>query len=215
MSESQRVHLAAQLGSNTQGACYILDEPTIGLHPIDNKKLIESLSSLRNNGNTIVVVEHDYEMIKNASYIIDMGPGAGLHSGKIVAQGSLNDILDSKESVIAKSLIKNKTKTIYKKRTIHNKSKFIQIKNASLHNINGAYANFPLNCLNVVTGVSRSGKSTLIQEILFKNVYRILENINNKNYINCEYIEGICNIHRIISIDQSPIGKTPRSCPAT
>lgn len=213
--ESQRVHLAAQLGSNIQGACYILDEPTIGLHPVDNKKLIKSLLSLRNNGNTIVVVEHDHDMIKEASYIIDMGPGAGLQGGRIVAQGSLSEILASKDSVTAQFLKKDKTGNLYEKRTIDDKTRFIQIKNARLHNLNGVYANFPLNCLNVVTGVSGSGKSTLIQEILLKNINHVLEKVNNKNYINCDCIEGIPYINRIVSIDQNSIGKTPRSCPAT
>ncbi|AGF49251.1 excinuclease ABC subunit UvrA [Candidatus Kinetoplastidibacterium galati] len=213
--ESQRVHLAAQLGSNTQGACYILDEPTIGLHPTDNKKLIRSLVSLRNNGNTVIVVEHDYDMIKEASYIIDIGPGAGRQGGRIVAQGKLSDILKSKDSVTAKFLTSDKTNNLYERRVIDNKTKFIQIKNASMHNLNSVCAKFPLNCLSVVTGVSGSGKSTLIQEILFKNIHYALENINNKNFINCESIEGIANIHRIVSIDQNPIGKTPRSCPAT
>ncbi|AGF48534.1 dual-domain excinuclease ABC subunit A uvrA [Candidatus Kinetoplastibacterium oncopeltii TCC290E] len=213
--ESQRVHLAAQLGSDTQGACYVLDEPTIGLHPVDNKKLINSLLSLKNKGNTIVVVEHDSDMIKESSHIIDMGPGAGLKGGKIVAQGSLSEVLASKDSVTARFLKKERTGNYYKKRIINSKTKFIQIKNANLHNINSVNAQFPLSCLNVVTGVSGSGKSTLIQEILFKNIHRVLKDINNKHYTNCECIEGICNINNIVSIDQNPIGKTPRSCPAT
>ncbi|MBW0454569.1 MAG: excinuclease ABC subunit UvrA [Candidatus Kinetoplastibacterium crithidii] len=211
--ESQRVHLSSQLGSESQGICYILDEPTIGLHPRDNKALIKSLINLTNNGNTVIVVEHDPEVIKSASYLIEIGPGAGVRGGRIINQGPMKTIIKDDQSFFTKHLtLPDVNKLIFKKK-IPSKNN-LEIKNASQNNLKNISTKFPLGFLNVVTGVSGSGKSTLIRNILFNN---IKSRLDDKSYVweHCENIKNFENISKILSVDQTPIGKNSRSCPAT
>ncbi len=211
--ESQRIRLASQIGSGLVGVLYILDEPSIGLHQKDNDKLIETLKNLRDLGNTIIVVEHDEDTIKSADYIVDIGKFAGIHGGEVVAQGRLEDILNSKESITAKFLRKEEEIEIPKFR--RKSDKFIEIKGANLNNLKNVNVKFPLGVLNVITGVSGSGKSTLVNDTLYPNVYNI---VNEKplSLTGCKKITGVSeNIDKVINIDQTPIGRTPRSNPAT
>ncbi|ABK61651.1 excinuclease ABC subunit UvrA [Clostridium novyi] len=211
--ESQRIRLASQIGSGLVGVLYILDEPSIGLHQRDNDRLIATLKHLRDLGNTLVVVEHDEDTIKAADYIVDIGPGAGEHGGEIVAAGTLKDIKNCSKSITGQYL--NLEKQIYvpkERRKFNGKSiKIIGAKENNLKNIN---VEFPLGVLTSVTGVSGSGKSTLVNEILYKGLNK---KINKSKVIPGKYKEiiGEENIDKIINIDQSPIGRTPRSNPAT
>tara|TARA_B100000029_G_scaffold89197_2_gene78904 strand:+ start:8554 stop:14070 length:5517 start_codon:yes stop_codon:yes gene_type:complete len=216
--EAQRIRLAAQLGSNLKGVCYILDEPTIGLHPRDNILLLDTLNKLTTDGNTVVVVEHDEETIRNADYLIDLGPEAGIKGGKVVAAGTLQDILSSSDSVTG-HLIANPTQHPIKgKRRQTQSSKFEHIKllGVKKHNLYGIDVEIPLRALTCVTGVSGSGKSTLIRDVLFENLKRVLAHPkDNKAIINCKSLDGWNSVDSILEVDQTPIGKTPRSCPAT
>ena len=210
--ESQRIRLATQIGSNLTGVLYVLDEPTIGLHQRDNLRLIKTLNKLRNLGNTVIVVEHDEEIIRNSDWIIDLGPGAGIHGGNIVYEGTIKKILNSTKSVTGKYLKNNSLINLENK--IRNPSGTLIIKNASENNLKNIDVEIPLGLFVSVTGVSGSGKSTLINDILFK----ALENHFSKSIIrpgNHEQIIGMENIDKVIAIDQSPIGRTPRSNPAT
>jgi excinuclease ABC subunit A len=210
--EGQRIKLATQIGSSLTGVLYIFDEPSIGLHPRDCKKLLESLCRLREMGNTVIVVEHDEDTMKIADHIIDMGPHAGIHGGSIVAEGSLKDIMKSKESSTGSFL--RKTITIPVPVTRRKSGKALTIKGAREYNLKNVNVKIPLGVFTCVTGVSGSGKSTLILEILYKALAKKLyasRDIPGKH----KHISGMKHIDKVIDIDQSPLGRTPRSNPAT
>lgn len=210
--EAQRIRLATQIGSNLMGVLYILDEPSIGLHQRDNHKLIETLQRLRDIGNTLIVVEHDEDTIRAADFVVDIGPGAGIHGGKIIAQGSPEDIEKNSESITGKYLSKEYTiDTPTKRRT---PKSYIKIKGAKENNLKNISVNIPTGVLTSITGVSGSGKSTLIHEILYKTLMKELHDskeIPGKH----DKIELPSMLDKVIMIDQSPIGRTPRSNPAT
>ena len=211
--ESQRIRLATQIGSGLVGVLYILDEPSIGLHQRDNNKLINSLKSLKELGNTIIVIEHDEETIRSSDYIVDIGPGAGVHGGKIVFSGTLNNIYSCKKSLTGKYLSGEKFIPTPENRRNGN-SKFLLLQGASEHNLKNIDVAFPLGKFIVITGVSGSGKSTLINETLYPLLSNILMNTNYRPGKN-KGIIGAQNLDKVIVIDQSPIGRTPRSNPAT
>ena len=208
--EGQRIRLASQIGSELTGVLYILDEPSIGLHQRDNHKLIASLKKLRDKGNSILVVEHDKDIMKEADLIIDIGPGAGKLGGEIVAKNK-PEKLNSNNSLTGKYLVQKPIKKTSKKISLKNS---IKIKKASGNNLNDISVDFPLNCLICVTGVSGSGKSTLINETLFPILNQYFYK-SIKTPLPYENIKGIENIDKVIGINQSPIGRTPRSNPAT
>jgi len=212
--ESQRIRLASQIGSGLVGVMYVLDEPTIGLHQRDNIRLIKTLTKLRDLGNSVIVVEHDEELIRSANHIVDLGPGAGGEGGEIVCQGSLDKILKNQTSLTAKYLTGAKKIPIPKKRTPVNKSKLICIENASKNNLKSLDVEIPLNLLTCITGVSGSGKSTLINGTL-KPLLRAKLEHKISDQIEETTIKNYEDIKRIINISQSPIGRTPRSNPAT
>ncbi|MFH1846152.1 MAG: excinuclease ABC subunit UvrA [Candidatus Omnitrophota bacterium] len=212
--EDQRIRLATQIGSGLVGVVYVLDEPSIGLHQKDNSKLLDTLVALKELGNTLIVVEHDEATIRKADHIIDLGPGAGEHGGKIVAQGRLDDVLKSKDSLTGKYLRGDIKIKISEKRRVCSKSKSIKIIGAAEHNLKGIDVSIPLGVFNCVTGVSGSGKSTLVDEVLYRALARKLYRSKEKPGKH-EKINGINNIDKVIVIDQSPIGRTPRSNPAT
>lgn len=211
--EAQRIRLATQIGSGLMGVIYILDEPSIGLHQRDNRKLINTLKELRNLGNTIIVVEHDEETIMSADHIIDIGPGAGEHGGEVVAQGTVDDIINNDNSITGRYLKGVQSIPVPKKRRPFN-GRYIQIKGARHHNLKKINARIPLGTLTCVTGVSGSGKSTLIQETLYPRLMYRLHGSHSVWGAHDEIV-GIENIDKVIDIDQSPIGRTPRSNPAT
>ena len=210
--ESQRIRLATQIGSNLTGVLYVLDEPTIGLHQRDNAKLIKTLTKLRNLGNTVIVVEHDEEIIRSSDWMIDLGPGAGVHGGNVVFEGKVNKILNGHKSVTGKYLKDKSLITLKDKQRKQEGS--ITIKGASENNLKNINVEFPLGLFIIVTGVSGSGKSTLINEILLKSLEAHFYKSTSRPGAHKE-ITGIENIDKVISIDQSPIGRTPRSNPAT
>ncbi len=211
--ESQRIRLATQIGSGLTGVLYILDEPSIGLHQKDNQRLLSSLKNLRDLGNTLIVVEHDEDTIKSADFIVDIGPGAGVHGGEVVAAGSVEDVIASERSITGKYLSGEYKINVPAKRREGNGS-FISIKGARQNNLTGIDVDIPLGTLTCVTGVSGSGKSSLVNEILYPALSNSLMNsrLRTGNYSG---IEGIDNLDKVICIDQSPIGRTPRSNPAT
>ena len=213
--EAQRIRLAAQLGSNLQGVCYVLDEPTIGLHPRDNRILLKALSRLEQNGNTLVVVEHDDDTIRRAEHIIDIGPGAGVRGGRVVAQGTLQDLMDAPESTTGYYLKHPLVHPLQPRRPIGADTPMITVKGASLHNLRHIDAHFPIGRLSVVTGVSGSGKSTLAREVLLDNLHAAVALRADPGWHGCDSIEGWQMLDRVLEVDQTPIGKTPRSCPAT
>jgi len=213
--EAQRIRLAAQLGSNMQGVCYVLDEPTIGLHPRDNRILLGALSRLEKNGNTLVVVEHDDDTIRRAEHIIDIGPGAGIRGGRVVAQGTLQDLMDAPESTTGHYLKHPLAHPLQPRRPVAKDTPMITVKGAKLHNLRHLTAHFPIGRLSVVTGVSGSGKSTLAREVLLDNLGAAVSLRADPQWHGCESIEGWNAIDRVLEVDQTPIGKTPRSCPAT
>ena len=213
--EAQRIRLAAQLGSNMQGVCYVLDEPTIGLHPRDNRILLGALSRLEKNGNTLVVVEHDDDTIRRAEHIIDIGPGAGIRGGRVVAQGSLQDLMDAPESTTGHYLKHPLAHPLQPRRLVAKDTPMITVKGAKLHNLRHLTAHFPIGRLSVVTGVSGSGKSTLAREVLLDNLGAAVSLRADPQWHGCDSIEGWNAIDRVLEVDQTPIGKTPRSCPAT
>ena len=212
--ESQRIRLATQIGSGLTGVLYILDEPSIGLHQRDNDKLLSTLKKLRDLGNTLIVVEHDEDTMYAADEIIDIGPGAGVHGGNIMAQGTAEEIKKVENSITGQYLSGRKKIEVPKIRRKAIKSKCIEVKGATEHNLKNIDVNFPLGLFTCVTGVSGSGKSTLVNEILYKTVAQKLNGANEKPG-KCKQVKGIENIDKIINIDQSPIGRTPRSNPAT
>ena len=211
--EAQRIRLATQIGSGLVGVLYILDEPSIGLHQRDNVKLIETLKRLKNLGNTLIVVEHDEETIMSADYVVDIGPGAGEHGGKVVACGTPEEIMESHESVTGQYISRRETIPIPQTRRSGNGESLI-IRGARQNNLKNIDVEIPLGKFTCVTGVSGSGKSSLINEILYKG---LSGKLNNKFTFAGDYdkIEGVSNIDKIIAIDQKPIGRTPRSNPAT
>lgn len=211
--EAQRIRLATQIGSQLMGVLYILDEPSIGLHQRDNDRLISTLKQLRDVGNTLIVVEHDEDTMREADYIVDIGPGAGEHGGEIVAKGTLDEIMGNENSLTGKYLTGAKKVELPEERRKGN-GNFITVKGAKENNLKNVTAKFPLGTLTMVTGVSGSGKSTLVNEILYKGLNKI---VNKAKDLPGKFkeITGYENIDKIIDIDQSPIGRTPRSNPAT
>ena len=211
--EAQRIRLATQIGSGLTGVLYILDEPSIGLHQRDNEKLLATLRKLRDLGNTVLVVEHDEDTMYAADQIIDIGPGAGVHGGKVIAQGTAEEIKLVPESITGQYLSGKKQILVPKKRRKSN-GRAIEVKGATEHNLKNINVKFPLGQFICVTGVSGSGKSTLVNEILYKTVAKEIYGSNEKPG-KCKEIKGLENVDKIINIDQSPIGRTPRSNPAT
>ncbi|MGO9513990.1 MAG: excinuclease ABC subunit UvrA [Steroidobacteraceae bacterium] len=221
--EAQRIRLAAQLGSNLQGVCYVLDEPTIGLHPRDNIALLDTLDRLRGKGNTLVVVEHDEDTIRRADHVIDLGPGAGTRGGRLVAQGTATELARQKNSATGRCLAEPLRHSRGRRRTVDGDTPSIHIRGAALHNLRKVDARIPLGRLSVITGVSGSGKSSLARDVLLGNLKRLLSRPSRANraprhafgVAGCESITGWQSISRVLEVDQAPIGKTPRSCPAT
>ncbi len=215
--EAQRIRLAAQLGSNLQGVCYVLDEPTIGLHPRDNRILLNALSRLEGKGNTLVVVEHDEDTIRRAAHVIDIGPGAGVRGGTVVAQGRVQDIIANPASLTGKYLAHPLRHPLQPRRAVNDDTPRIAVRKARLHNLRDVDASFPVGRLTVVTGVSGSGKSTLARDVLLDNLQRRVgkDATEPGGWTGCAGIDGWKGIDRVLEVDQTPIGKTPRSCPAT
>ncbi|HEY4366449.1 MAG TPA: excinuclease ABC subunit UvrA, partial [Steroidobacteraceae bacterium] len=217
--EAQRIRLAAQLGSNLQGVCYILDEPTIGLHPRDNGILLDTLDRLAAKGNSLLVVEHDEDTIRRADYVLDLGPGAGSRGGHIVAAGTASQLECSKESVTGRLLAEPLRHPFAPRRPVNTRSPALLVKGTALHNLRKQSVRVPLARLVVISGVSGSGKSTLARDVLHDNLQAVLSERgrrrNKPSWHGCEEIAGWEAIGRILEVDQTPIGKTPRSCPAT
>lgn len=211
--EAQRIRLATQIGSGLTGVLYILDEPSIGLHQRDNEKLIDTLKKLRDQGNTVLVVEHDEDTMYAADQIIDIGPGAGVHGGRVMAQGTAEEVKLVTDSVTGQYLSGRKQIQVPKKRRKSN-GRAIEVKGATENNLKNVNVKFPLGQFVCVTGVSGSGKSTLVNEVLYKSLAKEINGATEKPG-KCDEIKGIENIDKIINIDQSPIGRTPRSNPAT
>jgi excinuclease ABC subunit A len=245
--EAQRIRLAAQLGSNLQGVCYVLDEPTIGLHPRDNATLLDTLDRLRAKGNTLVVVEHDEDTIRRADHVIDLGPGAGTRGGRLVAEGNAAELARLANSATGRCLANPYQHSRSRRRPIDRDTPSIEVRGATLHNLREVAARIPLSRLSVITGVSGSGKSSLARDVLLGNLKRLLSRPNRSDRAQssaraqppnraqpsgrarpsdrvppprelvkgCESITGWESISRVLEVDQTPIGKTPRSCPAT
>jgi excinuclease ABC subunit A len=218
--EAQRIRLAAQLGSNLKGVCYILDEPTIGLHSRDNAMLLDTLESLQNKGNTVVVVEHDEDTIRRAKHLVDIGPMAGVRGGEVVATGDIEALMRAPRSVTGKMLAQPLRHPMNATRARAQAKHKIRVAGASLNNLRGVDIDLPLNRLVCVTGVSGSGKSTLVREVLLGSLQSLLRESNNRNItsselVGCTGISGWESVGRVLEVDQTPIGKTPRSCPAT
>jgi excinuclease ABC subunit A len=224
--EAQRVRLAAQLGSNLRGVCYILDEPTIGLHVRDNRMLLETLAKLKAKGNTVVVVEHDEETIRRADHVLDLGPGAGANGGHVVAQGSVDELLRNPNSItgrcLASPLVHPLVPKTHEAQRQRQKVPTLQIVGAHLHNLKRLRVAIPLGTMVCVTGVSGSGKSSLVREVLYDNLRRLVAQLRRRprrrlsvTLVGCTAINGWESIGRVLEVDQTPIGKTPRSCPAT
>ncbi len=222
--EAQRIRLAAQLGSNLQGVCYVLDEPTIGLHPRDNRILLDALKSLSDKGNTLVVVEHDEDTIRRADHLIDIGPGAGKRGGRLVAQGSAADLSANADSQTGRLLAHPMVHPLQARRAVQLHAEgdspgatrtSLRIEGANLHNLRDVSIDIPLKRLVAITGVSGSGKSTLARDVLLGNLQFINVKGGKPNWQGCEQIDGWGFIDRVLEVDQTPIGKTPRSCPAT
>ncbi len=212
--EAQRIRLASQIGAGLVGVMYVLDEPSIGLHQRDNQRLLNTLFKLRDLGNTVIVVEHDEEAIRAAQYIVDIGAGAGVHGGNVVAQGTIKDIINNQASLTGQYLSGQQQIEIPAKLTKINKNKQIIIRQASGNNLKHIDVHFPIGLLTCVTGVSGSGKSTLVNDTLYRHTARLL-NKSNVQAAPCKTIEGLEQIDKVVDIDQSPIGRTPRSNPAT
>jgi excinuclease ABC subunit A len=231
--EAQRIRLAAQLGSNLRGVCYVLDEPTIGLHPRDNRLLLGTLETLRDRGNTLVVVEHDVETIRRADHIIDLGPGAGTRGGEVVATGTLTDIIKAPASITGQRLRTPMAHPMRPRRPVDEAHPALRVTGACLHNLKEITARIPLARLSVVSGVSGSGKSTLARDVLHASLRALLGDPETARarrrgevvqdipaatpavIVGCREISGWQRVGRILEVDQTPIGKTPRSCPAT
>ncbi|HQG48989.1 MAG TPA: excinuclease ABC subunit UvrA, partial [Sedimentisphaerales bacterium] len=212
--EAQRIRLATQVGSGLVGCCYVLDEPTIGLHKRDNDRLLRILQTLSKIGNTVIVVEHDEDIMRAADHIIDIGPGAGAHGGQVIAQGTYDEIVHCSTSLTGDYLSGRKTIAVPPKRRPYSLKKCIEVKGATEHNLKNVDVKFPLGVFVCVTGVSGSGKSTLVNHILLRGLKRHLYQSREKPGAH-KNILGVSQIDKVIEIDQSPIGKTPRSNPAT
>jgi len=225
--EAQRIRLAAQLGSNLQGVCYVLDEPTIGLHPRDNGILLRALGRLSAQGNTLVVVEHDEDTIRQADHLIDIGPGAGKRGGRLIAQGSVADLSAAPDSLTGRYLAHPLQHPLHPRRMVNRATWQLQLQGASLHNLRQVDVAVPLQRLVAVTGVSGSGKSTLARDVLLANVAAQVQARATKAgrdalaagqgpaLLGCSGLLGCDQLDRVLEVDQTPIGKTPRSCPAT
>jgi excinuclease ABC subunit A len=221
--EAQRIRLAAQLGTNLRGVCYVLDEPSIGLHPRDNDMLLDTLHALEAKGNTVVVVEHDEETIRRAHHVIDLGPGAGTRGGTIVAEGDAAALMAVPESVTGRTLRAPLMHPLHPPRAVDEETPVVTVEGASLHNLKDVTAEVPLGRLIVVTGVSGSGKSTLARDVLHRNLRRLVsaetpqgrKKGSRVTLEGCDAIHGWEPVGRVLEVDQTPIGKTPRSCPAT
>tara|TARA_Y100000588_G_scaffold295657_1_gene315984 strand:- start:7438 stop:9117 length:1680 start_codon:yes stop_codon:yes gene_type:complete len=212
--EAQRIRLASQIGSGLVGVMYILDEPSIGLHQRDNQRLLDTLFHLRDLGNTVVMVEHDEEAIRSADHIVDLGPGAGVHGGRIVAEGGLSQVLEAPESVTGQYLCKTQRIDVPDQRTEFDPDRQLMIKGAAGNNLHGLDVSIPVGLLTCVTGVSGSGKSTLINNTLYPAMARHLHGGREQPAAHAG-ITGLDQFDKVIDIDQSPIGRTPRSNPAT
>ncbi|KAF1023241.1 MAG: UvrABC system protein A [Paracidovorax wautersii] len=229
--EAQRIRLAAQLGSNLQGVCYVLDEPTIGLHARDNQILLRALHTLSSKGNTLVVVEHDEDTIRRADHVIDIGPGAGKRGGRVVAQGTVAELMGDADSLTGRFLARPIHHPLHARRAVAMKDEhavqWLSLQGATLHNLQGVNVQVPLKRLVAVTGVSGSGKSTLARDVLLANVQAAVAQRTTKagreaddagkrpKWAGCTSLDGYQAIDRVLEVDQTPIGKTPRSCPAT
>jgi excinuclease ABC subunit A len=242
--EAQRIRLAAQLGSNLQGVCYVLDEPTIGLHPRDNEVLLDALTELSGNRNTLVVVEHDEETIRRADHVLDLGPAAGVRGGEVVGSGTVQDLIRNPRSVTGRFLREPLLHPARPHRDVDDGTPRLKLERVALHNVKGTDVRIPLGRLVVITGVSGSGKSTVARDVLYANLRRLLAESNGNGrgngnrrgngnargnganghgggraksaeLIGCGAVRGIEHIDRVLEVDQTPIGKTPRSCPAT
>jgi excinuclease ABC subunit A len=226
--EAQRIRLAAQLGSNLQGVCYVLDEPTIGLHARDNQILLNALHLLSDKGNTLVVVEHDEDTIRRADHIIDIGPSAGKRGGRLMGEGAVSDITSQRESQTGRYLLHAMRHPLQARRPVSDAAlNWLSLEGASLHNLNDVRVSIPLKRLVAVTGVSGSGKSTLARDVLLHNVAaavaqrstqagrKLDEEGKHPAWVGCTGLDGYQTIDRVLEVDQTPIGKTPRSCPAT
>ncbi len=213
--EAQRIRLASQIGSGLVGVMYILDEPSIGLHQRDNQRLLSTLMHLRDLGNTVIVVEHDEEAILNADHVVDIGPGAGVHGGRVVAQGTPKQVMTNSASLTGQYLMGHRKIDIPKLRTSPNPNKQLVVKGASGNNLKKVTAKIPIGVMTCITGVSGSGKSTLINDTLYEFVAREINKSASHEPAPCESVEGIEHIDKVIEINQSPIGRTPRSNPAT
>jgi excinuclease ABC subunit A len=220
--EAQRIRLAAQLGSNLRGVCYVLDEPTIGLHPRDNRMLLDTLERLRAQGNGVLVVEHDEETIRRADHLIDLGPGAGREGGRLVAEGTLDALMEHPASVTGRFLrepLRHPLVERARATRVAEAGPALEIVGADLHNLRDLKVSLPLGRLLCVTGVSGSGKSTLVREVLRANLERLVGEKRRRGgarkLLGCAGLHGAEHVGRVLEVDQTPIGKTPRSCPAT
>ena len=218
--EAQRIRLASQLGSNLQGVCYILDEPTIGLHPRDNRILLDTLARLEAKGNTLVVVEHDEDTIRRADHVLDLGPGAGTRGGHVVGQGTAEDLMASPDSLTGRFLREPLRHPLAPRRAVAASAPSIELVGADLHNLKQVNARVPLGRLTVITGVSGSGKSTIARDVLHANLVHIVSEGRKRRgpgevFLGCRDVKGAEAVGRVLEVDQTPIGKTPRSCPAT
>ncbi|MDO8455813.1 MAG: excinuclease ABC subunit UvrA [Burkholderiaceae bacterium] len=227
--EAQRIRLAAQLGSNLQGVCYVLDEPTIGLHARDNQILLRALHKLGDKGNTLVVVEHDVDTIRAASHIIDIGPSAGKRGGRLVAEGTVDDVMQAADSQTGRYLMHAIKHPLQTRRIVEKieTQAWIDVQGATMHNLQNVNVQIPLQRLVAITGVSGSGKSTLAREVMLTNVHAAVAQQATKAgrdaaaagkhpvWVGCENVSGYSTVDRVLEVDQTPIGKTPRSCPAT
>ena len=218
--EAQRIRLASQLGTNLRGVCYVLDEPTIGLHTRDNHRLLAALDGLRAKGNTLVVVEHDIDTMLRADCLIDIGPGAGKLGGEITAQGTVAQVQSNPASLTGRYLAQPIVHLPKPHRAVHKTTAMLTVHNAQLHNLNGLTVKVPLGRLVAVTGVSGSGKSTFARDVLLANMSQHVSNQNTRgkpatHWFACDTIENADLVARVLEVDQTPIGKTPRSCPAT
>lgn len=212
--EAQRIRLASQIGAGLVGVMYVLDEPSIGLHQRDNERLLGTLNHLRDLGNTVIVVEHDEDAIRAADYIVDIGPGAGVHGGQVIAQGNLPEIINSEDSLTAKYLSGERAIEVPKVRNPAEKG-WVELKGATGNNLKGVDLSVPLGLLTCVTGVSGSGKSTLINDTFYRIAHKELNGAAGEDIAPYKSIEGLDQLDKVVDIDQSPIGRTPRSNPAT
>ncbi len=216
--EAQRIRLASQLGTNLQGVCYVLDEPTIGLHPRDNKMLLSALDKLADKGNSLIVVEHDEDTIRRADHVIDIGPGAGARGGQLILNGTVEELIENADKSLTGKYLKEPLQHSGKAPTpTKAKDPVVEVKGAFKNNLKVKSVKFPLNRLTVVTGVSGSGKSTLSREVLLKSLKNAVDAGKDSKieFVGCKDLLGFESVDRVLEVDQTPIGKTPRSCPAT